>query len=105
MLAANTRKVVRYSGQIAETATAPPSRFGGAGAGGRNSVTATSAEADSSAANRKGARQPNSEPTTLPIGMPSTKARVMPPATIASADPRRSGGTIEAAATLAAGPD
>jgi hypothetical protein len=43
-------------------------------------------------------------PATLPIGMPTTNARVIPPDTIARAEPRRSGGTSEAAATLAAGP-
>ena len=57
------------------------------------------------AATRKVDRHPKKEPTTLPIGMPITKARVSPPETMASAEPRRSGGTSEAAATLAAGAD
>ena len=61
--------------------------------------------ADSDAATRKVDRQPNSAPTTLPSGMPSTKASVMPPATMAMAEPRFSGGASDAAATLAAGPD
>jgi len=83
----------------------PPWRLGGAGTLGRKKTTPMSAMAESAAATRKVARQSKIEPTTLPRGMPTTKARVMPPDTRASADPRRSSGTSEAAATLAAGPD
>ena len=83
----------------------PPSRLGGAGTWGRKKTTPTSAMADRAAATRKVARQSKIAPTTLPIGMPMTKASVMPPETMARAEPRRSGGTREAAATLAAGPE
>src|SRR5258705_899657 len=83
----------------------PPGRFGGAGTLGRKKVTAVSAMADRMAPSRKVERQPKVAPTTLPIGMPITKARVMPPDTMAMAEPRRSGAARLAAATLAAGPD
>ncbi len=45
----------------------------------------------------------SARPMYVPSGTPSAVATVMPPITVASARPRRSGGTRDVAAALAAG--
>ena len=61
------------------------------------------AMAASMATPKKVMRQPKWLPTKAPMGTPMATARLIPPPTMASARPRRSGGTSTPASALALG--
>src|SRR3990167_10891966 len=104
MLAPKARKAAVHSGRAAAMASLPPLMGAGGVTRGVNRATAVKATRARKADSRKVARQPKAEPTTLPMGIPSRKAMVMPPVTVAMAEPRFSGGTRLAALVAGPGP-